>query len=131
MSGLAVLARQKGHEVTGSDSCIRPKILELLEDAGVKVKIPFSIKNLESKPELVIVGNELYPDNEELAEVRQRAMPYISGSLWLEEYVLNDKWSLGTTLKEIQKNVPETKPVKHSPKPLPETNTKLKQRITR
>lgn len=135
MSGLAVLARQTGHEVTGSDSCIRPRILELLEKAGVQVKIPFSIKNLERNPELVIVGNELYPDNLELFEVRQRAMPYISGSLWLEEYVLNDKWALGTTLKEIQKHIPEkespSKPVKHAPKPPPETNTKLKQRITR
>ncbi|MDD5755503.1 MAG: Mur ligase domain-containing protein, partial [Methylococcales bacterium] len=102
MSGLAILARQAGHEVSGSDNCILPKVRWQLESAGVRIKVPFSIKNLDDKPELVIIGNELYPDNEELYEARQRNMPYISGALWLEEYVLHDKWSMGTTLKDIQ-----------------------------
>lgn len=134
MTGLALLARQAGHEVTGSDSCFIPEIREQLESAGVNIKEPFSVKNLDSKPELVIIGNELFPDNVELLEVRKRAMPYISGALWLEEYVLHDKWSTETTLKEAQKNAPRQellpKSPKHAPKP-PDLGTKLKQRILR
>jgi hypothetical protein len=52
----------------------------------------------------------------------------------LEEYVLHDKWAMGTTLKEVQKNSPKKelspKPPKHAPKP-PELDAKLKQRIFR
>lgn len=134
MSGLALLARQAGHEVTGSDSCFIPEIREKLEAAGVNLKESFSVKNLEGNPELIVIGNELYPDNVELLEVRKRLMPYISGALWLEEYVLHDKWSMGTTLKEVQNNTPKkvipSQPVKHAPKP-PALDTKLKQRILR
>lgn len=139
MTGLAVLARQAGHEVTGSDSCFIPKIREQLESAGVNLKESFNVQNLDSKPELVIIGNELSPDNIELLEVRKRALPYISGALWLEEYVLHDKWSMGSimkdVLKEVQKYAPKKdllspKPIKHAPK-LPELDTKPKQRTTR
>jgi hypothetical protein len=120
--------------VTGSDSCFIPEIRKKLEAAGVQLIELFSVKNLDNNPELVIIGNELFPDNVELLEVRKRAMPYISGALWLEEYVLHDKWSIETTLKEAQKNAPTkvipVSPVKHAPKP-PALDAKLKQRILR
>lgn len=140
MSGLALLARQEGHEVTGSDNYITPKIREQLETAGVKLQDGFSVANLAYKPELIIIGNELFPDNEELLEARKLSTPYISGSLWLEEYVLHDKWKINvpahykddvqltkeTKLKGAVTNKPT---VKHAPKPPPEG--KLKQRIVR
>jgi UDP-N-acetylmuramate: L-alanyl-gamma-D-glutamyl-meso-diaminopimelate ligase len=134
MSGLALLARQAGHEVTGSDSCFIPEIRQQLETAGVNLKESFSVKNLDDNPELVIIGNELFPDNIELLEARKRAMPYISGALWLEEYVLHDKWSMGTTLKEAQKNSPKKANSSPSIKPFPKPSAldaKLKQRILR
>jgi UDP-N-acetylmuramate: L-alanyl-gamma-D-glutamyl-meso-diaminopimelate ligase len=135
MSGLALLARQAGHDVTGSDSCITPDIRRKLEAARVQLKEPFSIKNLESNPELIVIGNELFPGNVELLEARHRALPYISGALWLEEYVLHDKWSeVGNDLlAEVKKHAPKRdlspKPAKHAPK-LPE-HDKTKQRILR
>ncbi len=83
---------------------------------------------------MIVIGNELCPDNVELLEVRKRLMPYISGALWLEEYVLHDKWSMETTLQDVQQNTSKkvipSQPVKHAPK-LPALDTKLKQRILR
>ncbi len=136
MSGLALLARQAGHDVTGSDSCITPDIRRKLEAAGIQLKEPFSIKNLESNPDLIVIGNELYPGNIELLEARHRALPYVSGALWLEEYVLHDKWSeTGTDImKDVQKSAAKKdlspKPAKRAPK-LHELDAKSKQRILR
>ncbi len=142
MSGLALLARQEGHEVTASDSCIFPKMRKQLESAGVQLKDGFSVENLAYKPDLVIIGNELFPDNEELLEARKRSMPYISGVLWLEEYVLYDKWKISAPSHYVKampsgsfdskEETPADKPAvkKHAPKPQPEPG-KLKQRIVR
>ena len=58
MSGLALLARQEGHEVVGSDSCIIPPIRRQLEAAGVQLIEGFSVENLAYKPDLVIIGND-------------------------------------------------------------------------
>ena len=142
MSGLALLARQEGHEVIGSDSCIIPPIRKQLEAAGVQLIEGFSASNLDYKPDLVIIGNELFPDNEELLAARKRSMPYISGVLWLEEYVLYDKWKISApshyskampsggfdSKEETSANKPAVK--KTAPRPRPEPG-KLNQRIVR
>jgi UDP-N-acetylmuramate: L-alanyl-gamma-D-glutamyl-meso-diaminopimelate ligase len=132
MSGLAILARQAGHEVSGSENCISPKISWQLEAAGVHVKVPFTVRNISDDTELVVIGNELFPDNIELLEARKREMPYISGALWLEEYVLHDKWAMGTTLNDIQHGKHKKEDFTKSAKPQPsEASIKLRQRIVR
>ncbi|MDD5215399.1 MAG: Mur ligase domain-containing protein [Methylococcales bacterium] len=142
MTGLAVLARQAGHEVSGSDSCFDLPTRRQLTDIGVVLKEGFSPANLDDKPELIIIGNELEITNAELVEARRRAIPYISGSLWLEEYILHDKWvkslpphyaenPLATSKKDTPHAPPKPseKPaaVQHAPKIPPEPNSKLKR----
>jgi UDP-N-acetylmuramate: L-alanyl-gamma-D-glutamyl-meso-diaminopimelate ligase len=135
MTGLAVLARQTGHEVSGSDSCFDLPTRTKLTEAGVILKQGFSSSHLGDNPELVIIGNELSPTNEELLEVRRRGMPYISGSLWLEEYILHDKWKISAPANyessETKKMLAKKPTVKRAPKPSPEPSTKINQRIVR
>lgn len=149
MKGLALLARQAGHQVSGSDTCFDTPTRKQLTEAGVTLKEGFSPENLSDNPELVIIGNELNITNEELVAARRRAIPYISGVLWLEEFILNDKWAK-TVPSHYDANLPKTgsgkdskeaapvhhaprpsdKPtVKHAPKPPPEHPSKLKPRV--
>jgi UDP-N-acetylmuramate: L-alanyl-gamma-D-glutamyl-meso-diaminopimelate ligase len=144
MTGLAVLARQAGHDVSGSDSCFDLPTRKQLTEIGVTLKEGFSPANLDDKPELIIIGNELVITNAELVEARHRAIPYISGSLWLEEYVLHDKWAKSLPphfgenslqKRETEKDKPHVPPkpsekpavIQHAPKIPPESNSKLKR----
>lgn len=149
MKGLALLARHAGHQVSGSDSCFDLPTRSQLTAEGVTLKEGFSPANLDDKPELVIIGNELTITNEELVEARRRAIPYISGELWLQEFILNDKWanvpsshygvnsSKTSDEKENKETTsvhhaprPNDKPtVKHAPKLSPENHSKLKSRV--
>lgn len=142
MTGLALLARQAGHEVSGSDSCFDLPTRTKLTEAGVILMEGFTPANLADKPELVIIGNDVSAANEELVEARRRAMPYISGALWLEEYVLHDKWTnvmpphygdepFKTSKKPAVPKPSDKNAVKHAPKPPPDPNSKLKSRIVR
>lgn len=144
MKGLAVLARQAGHQVSGSDSCFDLPTRKQLIEAGVTLKEGFSPTNLDDKPELVIIGNELEITNEELVEARRRAIPYISGVLWLEEFILSDRWAT-TVPSHYDVNIskpnsdkqtehahaprPSEPTVKHAPKPPPDPHSKLRQRV--
>lgn len=141
MKGLAVLARQAGHQISGSDTCFDLPTRKQLTEAGVILKEGFSPANLDDKPELVIIGNGLTITNEELVEARRRAIPYISGVLWLEEFILNDRWAK-TISSHYDMNLPQEpasahhaprpsdKPTaKHAPKPPPEHHSKLKLRV--
>jgi Mur ligase family, catalytic domain len=142
MKGLAVLARQAGHDVSGSDSCFDLPTRKQLDEIGVVLKEGFSPSNLDDKPDLVIIGNELVITNIELVETRHRAIPYISGALWLEEYVLHDKWGKNMPphygdipsekMKKDKQPVPpkptdKTTTVKHAPKIPPESHSKIKR----
>lgn len=143
MKGVALLARHSGHEVSGSDSCFDLPTRSQLSAEGVTLKEGFSPANLDDNPELVIIGNELTITNEELVAARHRAIPYISGVLWLQDFILNNKevnslQSNGEKDSKDDKEAtsihrtprPNDKPtVKHAPKPSPEHHSKLKVRV--
>lgn len=125
MKGLALLARQAGHHVSGSDTCFDLPTRKQLTEAGVILKEGFSPANLDDNPELVIIGNELEITNEELVAARRKAIPYISGVLWLEEYILNDKWAktvpshydVNFSKSGQSKSDKEGEPAHHAPRP--------------
>lgn len=140
MVGLAVLARQSGNDVTASDSCIDPPTRRTLEDIGVQLQEGFRAENVAYKPDLVITGRELHPDNQELREAHHLGILCVSGSEWLEGYILNDKRLKNVKpeeKKEKQKSdnprsprISEKTNVKHAPKIPPESNAKFK-RVTK
>jgi UDP-N-acetylmuramate: L-alanyl-gamma-D-glutamyl-meso-diaminopimelate ligase len=95
MGGLAVLARQLGHEVSGSDQNVYPPMSDQLEQQGITLMEGYRAENLANKPDLVIIGNALSRGNPEVEAVLNQGLHYVSGPQWLAEHVLQDKWVLG------------------------------------
>ncbi|MEN9756291.1 MAG: hypothetical protein RL755_478 [Pseudomonadota bacterium] len=95
MAGIAVLAKQLGHEVSGSDENVYPPMSDQLIEQGILLKNGYSPENLLPRPDLVIIGNALSRGNSEVEAVLNLGLPYNSGAQWLAENVLCDKWVLG------------------------------------
>ncbi|TRW95552.1 UDP-N-acetylmuramate:L-alanyl-gamma-D-glutamyl-meso-diaminopimelate ligase [Candidatus Methylobacter oryzae] len=95
MGGLAVIARQLGHEVSGSDQNVYPPMSTQLEQQGIRLIEGYRAENLDSNPDLVIIGNALSRGNPEVEAVLNRGLRYVSGPQWLAEHVLQGKWVLG------------------------------------
>ncbi len=95
MGGLALIARAMGHQVTGSDAGVYPPMSTQLNEQDIALFEGYSAKNLEQKPDLVVVGNALSRGNEELEAVLNKGIAYTSGAQWLAEHVLyQDKWTM-------------------------------------
>lgn len=94
MGGLALLARELGHDVTGSDQNVYPPMSAQLEAQGISLLSGYSPDNLDSRPDLVVVGNALSRGNPELEAVMNRGLPYVSGPQWLYDQVLKNAWVL-------------------------------------
>lgn len=95
MSGVAVLAKQSGHEVTGSDENIYPPMSQQLNDQGIKLVTGFDPGTLDSNIDCVIVGNVIKRGNPALEYVLNQQIPYQSGPEWLAQHILKDHWVLG------------------------------------
>jgi UDP-N-acetylmuramate: L-alanyl-gamma-D-glutamyl-meso-diaminopimelate ligase len=78
MASLAGLLQLKGHRVTGSDQAAYPPMSDLLRRLNIPVAEPFSEKNLELQPDLVIVGNAMSRGNVELEYVLDKRIPFAS-----------------------------------------------------
>jgi UDP-N-acetylmuramate: L-alanyl-gamma-D-glutamyl-meso-diaminopimelate ligase len=95
MGGLAVIARQLGHQVSGSDQNVYPPMSLQLEQQGIQLMEGYRGDNLANNPDLVIIGNALSRGNPEVEAVLNRGLRYVSGPQWLAEHVLQSKWVLG------------------------------------
>ncbi|SFH64876.1 UDP-N-acetylmuramate:L-alanyl-gamma-D-glutamyl-meso-diaminopimelate ligase [Modicisalibacter xianhensis] len=88
MGSLALLARELGHRVSGSDANVYPPMSTQLEEAGIALCNGYRAANLEPRPDLVVIGNALSRGNPEVEAVLDTKLPYISGPQWLAEHVL-------------------------------------------
>ena len=88
MGGVALLARELGHEVTGSDANVYPPMSTQLQARGVTVLEGYSPEHLQPAPDLVIIGNALSRGNACVEAVLDQDLPYTSGPQWLQEHVL-------------------------------------------
>ncbi|MFZ2313933.1 MAG: UDP-N-acetylmuramate:L-alanyl-gamma-D-glutamyl-meso-diaminopimelate ligase [Methylobacter sp.] len=95
MGGLAVIARQLGYEVSGSDQNVYPPMSTQLEEQGIRLMEGYRAENLDCKPDLVIIGNAMSRGNPEVEAVLNKGLKYVSGPQWLAEHVLQDRWVLG------------------------------------
>ncbi len=95
MGGVALLARDQGHEVSGSDAGVYPPMSTQLEAQGIRLLEGYDPAHLDgSKPDLVIVGNALSRGNALVEAVLDRGLRYTSGAQWLAENVLQGRWTL-------------------------------------
>jgi UDP-N-acetylmuramate: L-alanyl-gamma-D-glutamyl-meso-diaminopimelate ligase len=95
MGGLAVIARELGYQVSGSDQHVYPPMSTQLQQQGIQLMDGYRAENLDDDPDLVIIGNALSRGNPEVEEVLNKGLNYVSGPQWLAEHVLHDKWVLG------------------------------------
>lgn len=93
MGSIALLARELGHTVTGTDENVYPPMSTQLEEAGISLTSPYSADNVPKEADLVIVGNAGLPrGNPAIEAVLERGMDYTSGAEWLSRYLLKDRW---------------------------------------
>jgi UDP-N-acetylmuramate: L-alanyl-gamma-D-glutamyl-meso-diaminopimelate ligase len=94
MGSLAILARELGHVVTGSDNAVYPPMSTQLEAQGIRLQEGYLPEHLDPAPDLVIIGNALSRGNAAVEYVLERNLPYVSGPQWLADHVLQQRWVL-------------------------------------
>lgn len=91
MGSLALLARDLGHTVTGSDTAIYPPMSTQLARAGVEILEGYKAEHLDPAPDLVVVGNACKRGMEAVEYMLDNHLPYTSGPQFLSEHVLQHR----------------------------------------
>ena len=91
MGGVALLARELGYKVSGSDANVYPPMSTMLRDAGIDIVDGYSSEHLTPAPDLVVIGNAMSRGNAAVEYVLDEGIPYISGPQWLGE-LLTNRW---------------------------------------
>ncbi|MFT5588404.1 MAG: UDP-N-acetylmuramate: L-alanyl-gamma-D-glutamyl-meso-diaminopimelate ligase [Bradyrhizobium sp.] len=94
MGGLAVLARQAGHRVTGCDTNVYPPMSTQLQEQGIELIEGFDPEQITLAPDLFVVGNVVSRGNALMEAILDRGLPYTSGPQWIGEHILKDRWVL-------------------------------------
>lgn len=97
MGSLALIAREAGHHVTGSDANVYPPMSDMLRDQGIELMEGYAPEHLEPAPDCVIVGNAMSRGNPAVEYMLDRGLDYRSGPQWLAENVLHDRWVLAVS----------------------------------
>ncbi|MEW5948999.1 MAG: UDP-N-acetylmuramate:L-alanyl-gamma-D-glutamyl-meso-diaminopimelate ligase [Thermodesulfobacteriota bacterium] len=91
MGALAGMLKEKGLEVTGSDTQVYPPMSTFLASIGIKIFQGYSLDNLNHDPDLVIVGNVIRRENEEVRGLAERNIPFLSFPQALSHLFLKGK----------------------------------------
>ncbi|PJE80463.1 UDP-N-acetylmuramate--L-alanyl-gamma-D-glutamyl-meso-2,6-diaminoheptandioate ligase [invertebrate metagenome] len=94
MGSLALLAREMGFQVSGSDQQVYPPMSTQLEKAGIRLQEGYQVSHLKPSPDLVIIGNALKRGNPSVEYVLDQGLPYTSGPAFFSRYLLKDRWPL-------------------------------------
>ncbi len=94
MAGVALLARELGHEVCGSDANVYPPMSTQLADAGIALRDGYLESNLDLDADLYVIGNAISRGNPQIELILEKGLPYISGPQWLHDHLLRDRWVL-------------------------------------
>jgi UDP-N-acetylmuramate: L-alanyl-gamma-D-glutamyl-meso-diaminopimelate ligase len=97
MAGIAQLAKQSGHEVTGSDQNVYPPMSTQLEAQGITLMNGYDPAHLDPDIDCVIVGNVIRRGNPAMEYVLENNIPYMSGPQWLSENILKERWVLAVS----------------------------------
>jgi UDP-N-acetylmuramate: L-alanyl-gamma-D-glutamyl-meso-diaminopimelate ligase len=99
MGGLAALAREAGHRVTGCDAGVYPPMSHQLESLGIELIEGFGIEQMALKPDMYVIGNVVsrsrLPSGEPkfplMEAILESGAAYTSGPQWLSEHVLQGR----------------------------------------
>ena len=88
MAGLALIARELGHRVTGADENVYPPMSDVLARAGIAPITGYDPAQLEPVPDVVVVGNSMTRGNPCVEHILENGLPHASGPAWLSGHVL-------------------------------------------
>jgi UDP-N-acetylmuramate: L-alanyl-gamma-D-glutamyl-meso-diaminopimelate ligase len=99
MGGLAALAREAGHKVTGCDAGVYPPMSEQLRALDIALIEGFGDDQLALQPDMFVVGNVVSrarladgtPKFPLMEAILDAGLPYTSGPQWLAEHVLQGR----------------------------------------
>ena len=99
MGGLAALAREAGHKVTGCDAGVYPPMSDQLKALGIDLMEGFGVEQMQLKPDLYVIGNVVsrsrLPSGEPkfplMEAILESGAAYTSGPQWLSEHVLQGR----------------------------------------
>ncbi len=91
MGGLAALAREAGHKVTGCDAGVYPPMSDQLRALDIDLIEGWSADQLALKPDLFVIGNVVSRGNPLVEAILDAGLPYISGPQWLSDNVLQGR----------------------------------------
>ncbi len=99
MGGLAALAREAGHQVTGCDAGVYPPMSDQLRALGIELIEGFGADQMRLQPDMYVIGNVVsrtrLPDGTPkfplMEAILEAGAPYTSGPQWLAEHVLQGK----------------------------------------
>jgi len=94
MGSLAVLAKELGCTVTGSDQNVYPPMSTQLEEQGIELMQGYDPSHFSDDTDLVVIGNTCSRGNPAVEYILENNLPYCSGPQWLSEHVLQDRWVL-------------------------------------
>ena len=99
MGGIAVLAKEAGHKVTGCDANVYPPMSTQLEAQGIELIEGFDPSQTSLNPDVYVIGNVVSRGNPLMEEILNKGLPFISGPQWLAENILHpqgeqSKWVL-------------------------------------
>ncbi|MEK9775587.1 MAG: UDP-N-acetylmuramate:L-alanyl-gamma-D-glutamyl-meso-diaminopimelate ligase [Quisquiliibacterium sp.] len=88
MGGIAAIAREAGHRVTGCDANVYPPMSEQLAALGIDLIEGYEPSQIALNPHLWVVGNVVSRGNPLIEAVLDQGLQYTSGPQWLAEQVL-------------------------------------------
>jgi UDP-N-acetylmuramate: L-alanyl-gamma-D-glutamyl-meso-diaminopimelate ligase len=91
MGGLAALAREAGHRVTGCDAGVYPPMSDQLRALGIELIEGWSPDQMALAPDLYVVGNVVSRGNPLMEALLDAGVRYTSGPQWLAEHVLQGR----------------------------------------
>jgi len=91
MGGLAALARESGHRVTGCDANVYPPMSDQLRALDIELIEGFGADQLALKPDLFVVGNVVSRGNPLIEAILDAGAAYTSGPQWLADHVLQGR----------------------------------------
>jgi len=94
MGGLAVLAKQAGHTVTGCDANVYPPMSTQLREQGITLVEGYEPEQIHDDIDLYVIGNALTRGNPLIEAILNRGLPYTSGPAWMGDHILSSKWVL-------------------------------------
>ena len=97
MGNLALMLKEQGYNVTGSDSNIYPPMSTVLENAGIKILKGYDASNIKQAPDLAIIGNVVRRDNAEAQHIINNKIEYLSMPQALRKFFFDNKETVVVT----------------------------------